>query len=46
MICLLCGSNAAGHDADVFAAATGRDGVDPADSVAVVQDFHAVDGVD
>jgi hypothetical protein len=27
--------NAAGHDADVFAAAPGGDGVDPGDSVAV-----------
>ena len=37
---------AAGHDADVFAIAPGGDGGDLADSVAVVQDFHSVDGVD
>ena len=39
-------SDAAGHDADVFAVASGGYGVDPGDSVAVVEHVHLVDGPD
>jgi hypothetical protein len=36
----------AGHNADVFAVATRRQGLAPGDSLAVAEGGHAVDGID